>query len=86
MPIHYRDIFFVKSSSHQGCKISGESPDLQLVSPGGDTRLHLVQPLDQLSDFGPALVLQSILVGEDGLEDRQELRGQLPDSRVFPFV
>ena len=58
----------------------------QLLRPGSRSRLHLVQPLDQLNELGPALILKGILVGENGLEDGQELRSQLADSGVLPFV
>lgn len=60
--------------------------DLQLVRPRSATRLSLVEPLDELDELGPALILESLLVGENGLEDGQELRSQLMDSGVLPFV
>jgi len=60
--------------------------DLQLVRPRSATRLSLVEPLDELDELGPTLILESLLVGENGLEDGQELRSQLMDSGVLPFV
>lgn len=60
--------------------------DLQLVCPRSTTRLSLVEPFDELDELGPALILKGILVGENGLEDGQELRSQLADSGVLPFV
>lgn len=60
--------------------------DLQLVRPRSATRLSLVEPLDELNELGPALIFEGLLVGEDGLEDGQELRSQLADSGVLPFV
>lgn len=60
--------------------------DLQLVRPRSATRLSLVEPLDELDELGPALILKGLLVGENGLEDGQELRSQLADSVVLPFV
>lgn len=59
---------------------------LQLVSPWGSTRLHLVQPLDKLNELGPALILQLVLVAENSLEDGNELRSELTDSGVLPLV
>lgn len=60
--------------------------ELQLVRPRSATRLSLVEPLDELDELGPALILKGLLVGENGLEDGQELRSQLADSVVLPFV
>lgn len=48
--------------------------------------MHLAQELDKLDQLGPALILEGVLVGENGLEDGDELRSQLPDRGVFPFV
>lgn len=60
---------------------------LQLLNPGGNAGLHLVQPFDELDELGTALVLKLVRIAtEDRLEDGQELRGELPDVRVFPLV
>lgn len=60
---------------------------LQLLDPGGSTRLHLVQPLDELDQLSPALVLKLVLVtGQHGLENGQQLRGEAADGLVLPLV
>lgn len=60
---------------------------LQLLDPGGSTRLHLVQPLDELDQLGPTLILKLVLVAsQHGLEYGQQLRSEATDGLVLPFV
>lgn len=59
----------------------------ELLRPRRRTRLHLVQPLDQLDELLAPLVLQLVLVAaQHGLEDREKGGRQLLDGLVFPLV
>jgi hypothetical protein len=45
-----------------------------------------VEPLNQLNQLLASVILELVFVGEDGLEDGQELGCKLANGGVFPFV